>query len=74
MGDLSREGITAAMDGLAVDLNGMAPDISFGSTPDERIPARAARVNEIDLESTLPAPVSDYIESDAALAWTLPAS
>lgn len=72
MGDLSRDGITAAMEGLEVDLNGIAPNISFGSTPDERIPARAARVNEIDLDSTLPVAVTDYIESDAALEWALP--
>jgi ABC-type branched-subunit amino acid transport system substrate-binding protein len=72
MGDLSREGITAAMEGLEVDLNGIAPDISFGSTPDERIPGRAARVNEIDLDSTLPVPITDYLESEPALEWALP--
>lgn len=72
MGDLSREGIAEAMVGLEVDMNGIAPNISFGETPDERIPARAARVNSIDAESGLPTPVSEYIESEAALAWTLP--
>ncbi len=74
MGDLSREGITAAMEGLEVDLNGIAPDISFGTTPDDRIPARSARVNEIDLDSTLPVPITDYLESDPALEWVLPES
>ncbi len=72
LGDLSREGIAAAMVGLEVDMNGIAPDISFGETPDERIPARAAQVNSIDVDTGLPTPVSDYIESDAALAWMLP--
>jgi branched-chain amino acid transport system substrate-binding protein len=73
-GDLSREGIASVMPGLEVDMKGMAPDISWGSTPEEQIPARAARVNEIDLESTFPRPVTDYFTSDAAESWTLPES
>lgn len=72
LGDLSREGVAAAMVGLEVDMNGIAPDISFGETPDERIPARAAQVNSIDVDTGLPTPVSDYIESDAARDWKLP--
>lgn len=72
MGDLSRDGIAAAMVGLEVDLNGVAPNISFGETSADRIPARAARVNTIDAETGLPTPVTDYIESDEALAWSLP--
>jgi hypothetical protein len=72
MGDLTRDGMAEAMDGLEVDLQGLAPDVSYGSSPDERIPARAARVNEIDLESTFPTPVSDYMTSEAAESWTLP--
>lgn len=73
MGDLSREGIAAAMDGLEVELGGMAPDLTYGSTPDERIPAREVRVNEIDPETTFPTPVTGYFASDAAQSWTLPA-
>lgn len=72
MGDLSREGIAAAMQGLEVDLNGMGPDISYGETVESKIPARAARVNEIDLETTFPVPVSDYILSETAEEYTLP--
>lgn len=72
MGDLSREGIAAAMVGLEVDLNGVAPNIAFGATPAERIAAREVRVNSIDPETGLPVPVTDYFASDEALAWTLP--
>lgn len=72
MGDLSREGIAQAMDGLEVDLGGMAPDITYGSTPDERIPAREVRINEIDPETTFPAPLTEYFASEAAESWTLP--
>jgi len=72
LGDLSREGIAAAMVGLEVDLDGIAPNISFGETPDERIPARSVRINSIDPDTGLPTPITDYIESAAAVGWTLP--
>lgn len=74
MGDLTRDGLADAMDGLEVDLGGMAPDLSYGTEPNERIPSRSTQVNEIDLETTFPTPVSDYITSDAAEVWTLPDS
>ncbi len=72
MGDLSREGIAAAMVGLEVDHNGITPDISFGETPEERIPSRANQIAEINLETTLPSAISEIFTSDAALTWTLP--
>jgi branched-chain amino acid transport system substrate-binding protein len=72
MGDLSRDGIIAAMDGLEVSMNGIAPDIAFGSTPDERIPSREVKVNEIDPDSGLPVPITDYFSTDLADGWTLP--
>jgi branched-chain amino acid transport system substrate-binding protein len=73
-GDLTRDGIEAAMDGLEVELNDMAPDVRYGSSPEERIPARQTRVNEIDLRSTFPRKVSDLEASEAAESWTLPDS
>lgn len=72
MGDLSREGIAAAMVGLEVHHNGIAPDISFGETPEERIPSRETQIAEINLETTLPSAITDYFVSDAAQTWTLP--
>jgi ABC-type branched-subunit amino acid transport system substrate-binding protein len=71
-GDLTRDGIAAAMDGLEVDLHDIAPDVSYGSTPEDRIPARETRVCEIDPDSGLPTPVSDMRASEAAESWTLP--
>lgn len=73
-GDLTRDGIEAAMDGLEVDLNGLAPPVRYGSTPEERIPARATRVNEIDLASRFPTAISELQASEAAESWTLPDS
>lgn len=74
LGDLSREGIAAAMVGLEVHHNGITPDISFGETPEERIPSRANQIAEINLETTLPSAISEIFTSDAALTWTLPES
>jgi ABC-type branched-subunit amino acid transport system substrate-binding protein len=71
-GDLTRDGIAAAMDGLEVDLADLAPDVSYGSTPEERIPSRASRVNSIDLDTTFPAGVSELEVSEPAENWTLP--
>lgn len=71
-GDLSRDGIATAMEGLEVELDGLAPDVSYGTTPEERIPSREARVNQIDLETTFPAPISELEASEAAESWTLP--
>ena len=67
-----REGIAAAMVGLEVHHNGIAPDISFGETPEERIPSRENQIAEVNLETTLPTAITDYFASDAALTWTLP--
>lgn len=74
LGDLSREGISAAMVGLEVHHNGLAPDISFGETPEERIPSRESQIAEINLETTLPNAITDYFTSPAAETWTLPES
>lgn len=74
MGDLSREGISAAMVGLEVDHNGIAPDISFGETPEERIASRESQIAEINLETTLPSAITEYFTSPAAETWTLPES
>lgn len=71
-GDLTQAGVAAAMDGLKVDLNGMGPNLSYGGSPDERIPSREDRVSEIDLESTFPNPITDYFASKPAEAYTLP--
>jgi ABC-type branched-subunit amino acid transport system substrate-binding protein len=72
LGDLSREGISEAMVGLEVDHNGLSPNISFGETPEERIPSRESQIAEINLETTLPNAITEYFTSDAAETWTLP--
>lgn len=72
-GDLTRAGIIAAMEGLEVDLQGMGANVRIsGSEPNEKIPARSSRVLEIDPETGLSSPVSDWIESDLAVGWELP--
>ncbi len=71
-GDLTQSGVAAAMEGLKVDLNGMGPNLSYGGSPDERIPSREDRVSKIDLKTTFPVPLTDYFASDPAKAYTLP--
>ncbi|MGE0305265.1 MAG: ABC transporter substrate-binding protein [Acidimicrobiia bacterium] len=68
-GDLTRAGIVAAMEGLTVDLTGIGPGVAtYGAG---KIPTRAVRISEIDLETTFPSPITDYFVSDAAEAWTI---
>jgi len=71
LGDLTPAGIVAAQVGLEVDNNGVAPNFSYGETPDERIPTRETRVNSINLETTFGEPVSDFAVSPLAEQWTL---
>ena len=72
LGDLTQAGVLAAMDGLEVDLEGMGPDVSYGATPDERIPSREVRISGINLETSFAEPVTEYFSSEAAEAFTLP--
>jgi ABC-type branched-subunit amino acid transport system substrate-binding protein len=71
LGDLTPAGIVAAQVGLEVDNNGVAPNFSYGETPDERIPTRETRVNSVNLETTFGEPVSDFAVSPLAEQWTL---
>jgi ABC-type branched-subunit amino acid transport system substrate-binding protein len=66
--DLTRAGINAAMAGMTVDLHGMGPNLAFGAG---QVPARANRINDINLENGFPRAVSDWITSDPAKSWTL---
>lgn len=71
LGDLTPEGIVAAEVGLEVDNNGIAPNFSYGDTPDERIPTRETRVNAVNLETTFGEAVADFAVSPLAEQWTL---
>lgn len=71
LGDLTPAGIVAAQVGLEVDNNGVAPNFSYGETPDERIPTRETRVNAVNLETTFGEPLTDFFVSPLAEQWTL---
>ena len=71
LGDLTPAGIVAAQVGLEVDNNGIAPNFSYGESPDERIPTRETRVNTVNLETTFGEPVADFFVSPLAEQWTL---
>jgi branched-chain amino acid transport system substrate-binding protein len=71
LGDLTPAGIVAAQVGLEVDNNGVAPNFSYGETPDERIPTRQTRVNSVNLETTFGEPLTDFVVSPLAEQWTL---
>ena len=71
LGDITPEGIVAAEVGLEVDNNGIAPNFTYGESPDERIPTRETRVNSINLETTFGEAVSDFAVSPLAEQWTL---
>lgn len=71
LGDLTPEGIVAAEIGLEVDNNGVAPDLTYGETPDDRIPTRQTRVNSVNLDTTFGEPVTDFAVSPLAEQWTL---
>lgn len=70
-GDLTRAGLVAAMNGLQVDLKGMGPSLSYGSSVNDRIPSRESRINKINLRTTFPNPVTPYLVSDPAKSFTL---
>jgi branched-chain amino acid transport system substrate-binding protein len=71
LGDLTPAGIVAAQVGLEVDNNGVAPNFTYGETPDERIPTRETRVNSVNLETTFGEPLGDFAVSPLAEQWTL---
>lgn len=71
LGDLTPAGIVAAQVGLEVSNDGVAPDFTYGETPDERIPTRQTRVNSVNLDSTFGEPVTDFAVSPLAEQWTL---
>lgn len=71
LGDLTPEGIVAAAVGLEVDNNGVAPDLTYGESPDERIPTRQTRVNSVNPDTTFGEPLNDFTVSPLAEQWTL---
>lgn len=71
LGDLTPEGIVAAQVGLEVSNEGIAPDFSYGETPDEQIPTRLTRINAVNLETTFGDPLTDFTVSPLAEQWTL---
>lgn len=48
-GDISREGLFKALESSKnIDLAGLLPNVSYGSTPDERIPSRETTIFRLD--------------------------
>jgi ABC-type branched-subunit amino acid transport system substrate-binding protein len=67
-GDLTREGIATAADGLTVDLELGPPEVLLS---DSEVPARTAIVNEIDLETAFPSAITEVFTSEPAESWSL---
>lgn len=67
-GDLTRDGIAEATNGLTVELELGPPEVTLN---DEEVPARQAIVNEIDLETAFPAAITELFTSEPAESWTL---
>ncbi len=75
-GDLSREGIAAAVKDVGVtDLNGLlARKVDFAKPPEERFP-RAVQIWEVQAGvPSFQAPVTDYISGEAAGSYPMPKS
>ncbi len=72
-GDLSREGLVAALDGLdAFEYGDLAPAFAYGP-PGERNPARATTIFAVDTTKPFAlGALESNVESDAAIAYEFP--
>lgn len=70
-GDLSREGILNALNGIGeIDMEGLLPNLTYGATPEERVPSRESRILQfVTGNPDFPGgvePVTDFFTSEAA--------
>ncbi|MBV9230893.1 MAG: ABC transporter substrate-binding protein [Chloroflexi bacterium] len=67
-GDITRDGLFKAFESIKnLDLGGLLPAVNYGSTPDERVPARDNIVYQIDpSQPTSLKPLSDDFTGSAA--------
>jgi ABC-type branched-subunit amino acid transport system substrate-binding protein len=63
--DLTREGVTKALDGLQVDYQGITPQ---GTTGDDKIASYSSRMNTVSAAGEL-VPQGDFYASDVAKEW-----
>ncbi len=68
--DLTRDGMLKAKESLKnIDLGGLLPPLSYGTTTDQRVPDRASRAWKVDpAHPTGLAPITDFFTGTAAKA------
>ena len=70
-GDLTQAGVRRQFDDLTVDVGGIGPKLHYGKTLESRIPSRQAAVNQIDLKTGIPRPLTALYEADLSKKWTI---